>query len=65
MGIIHFHNNTSIHKHCFFLVFERLKRNEDISFFALSNSLNLNGNTYTYIKFEKHITTPNIVLLKT
>jgi hypothetical protein len=49
----------------FLKIFERLKKNEDISFFAFSNSLNLNENTYTYIKFGKQITIPNIVLLKT
>jgi len=53
MGIIHFHNNTSIHKQKYILIFERFLKNENISFFEFLNSLNLNENTYTYINFEK------------
>jgi hypothetical protein len=46
---------TTIHpyiKQKYILIFKRFKKNEDISFFEFLNSLNLNENTYTYIKFE-------------
>jgi hypothetical protein len=36
-------------------IFERFFKNENISFFILKNSFNLNENIYTYIKFEKQI----------
>ncbi len=47
MGIIHFHNKTSIHKQKkIFQFLKDLKENDDISFLKYLNSLNLDEITY-------------------
>jgi hypothetical protein len=47
MKIIHFHNNTSIHKQTqYFNFLKDFFKNDDISFFEYLNSLNLDKSTY-------------------
>jgi len=58
MEIIHFHNNTSIHKQKKNSISEICKRNEDISFSKFVNSLNLDQNTYILILKSK-LTNPH------
>jgi hypothetical protein len=45
MKMIHFHNNTSIHKRKKIQSLKYLKENEDMSFFLILKFLNLDENT--------------------